>query len=317
MKICHIRGDEEYWKQTLKRPKKQFDVSQCIYYMETLFNIDYFYYRKKQREVTIKSIEESNHFDHICYNDKEFADLYKRLKDNEHILYFGIDDDDLYVGGDIITSKLENGYYICKNVTFATDTLNIHQLQKQNSWDIRGQYLPYTIHLQDLKSPKFPSSCSQFIVCKLKTIKPLFKGIDTFVTHAASAGRSKHPSFRQLSGILKGSPNKSTYNKTKKPIKISGGTYDGVSVFNSNNNTVCQETLGVYLHQYTSSTVMYNILKSMPISFLSNDREGIENYLRVALIEKCQIFTKINIENLPYWSEVQTVAKEFMKNIKN
>ena len=224
MKICHIRGDKEYWHQVLKEPEYKLDVNKVIYYIQTLLDIDYFAYRKKIRDITIKSIEEKNHFDHICYNDEEFAQFYKNLKDDEDVLYFGIDDDDLYVGGDVLKTASDDGVYFTKNYSIRPEKINMRKLRHCEP--------PYNITLQDLKISKIPNSCSQFLISKLKFIKPLFDNIDKNATHAASAGRNRRAVFTQVGDVVSNSPLKGKYYTTKTPIQLTDKPpFNGISVF--------------------------------------------------------------------------------------
>ena len=115
MKICHIRGQENYWEQGLDRIKyPDFTYRDCIYLLYRKLNIDYFDYRKKIRDIIINDIREKSTFDVICYNDTELYELCQQINDNTNITYYAQDDDDIFLSP--IERNQENGLHISKNI---------------------------------------------------------------------------------------------------------------------------------------------------------------------------------------------------------
>tara|TARA_Y100000361_G_C11160876_1_gene347226 strand:+ start:770 stop:1549 length:780 start_codon:yes stop_codon:yes gene_type:complete len=102
MKICHIRGRENYWKDLLLVEK---DFSHQVYgtvlpkiktWNET-FNINYKDFRYQLRKIVLNNIKQSNIFDIICNNDEEFYHLLNSLPRYKNIVIYQQDDDDLFL----------------------------------------------------------------------------------------------------------------------------------------------------------------------------------------------------------------------------
>ena len=102
MKICHIRGRENYWKDLLSVEK---DFSHQVYgsalpkfkTWDDNFNINYKDFRYQLRKIALNNIKESNIFDIICNNDEEFYCLLNSLPRYKNIVVYQQDDDDLFL----------------------------------------------------------------------------------------------------------------------------------------------------------------------------------------------------------------------------
>jgi len=121
-KICHIRGDKDYWENlniypVFKNKKKLYKVIfKIIKIWDESLNIPYLEFRKKIRDIVIENIEESNYFTTILKNNQECKEYFYNTKD-KNILFYQQDDDDLFIvdiHGDY--GGLRDSYYTGVNV---------------------------------------------------------------------------------------------------------------------------------------------------------------------------------------------------------
>ena len=103
MKVCHIRGEEDYWVTANHKYHycRVRDESPIVDTWNECCNINYYEFRYRVRNIIIDSIAKSNHFDKICVNNTTFYDFIEGVNDEQSILYYAQDDDDLYLYNDI------------------------------------------------------------------------------------------------------------------------------------------------------------------------------------------------------------------------
>lgn len=163
MKICHIRGKENYWEQVFDHIKyPDFTYRDCIYLLYRKLNIDYFDYRKKIRDIIINDIHENSTFDVICYNDTELYELCQQINDNTNITYYAQDDDDIFLGP--IERNQENGLHISKNTFLYPKNI----LRKNNKFSFLKNN---NIQVQHLAINSPIGSCNVIIQEKFKHLK--------------------------------------------------------------------------------------------------------------------------------------------------
>lgn len=104
IKICHLRGNKNYWCD-VKRTKFK-----ALATWEKIRGFNFLDYRKKIRDVIIRSIIDSNEYDIICLNDEEFEQVINKINNKDIISIHSQDDDDIYLGG-IIHNNLKHGIY--------------------------------------------------------------------------------------------------------------------------------------------------------------------------------------------------------------
>ena len=166
VKICHIRGNKNYWLSS----NKHYTKYPIITKWQKIRNFRYLDYRKKIRDVVVKSIIDSQEYDIICYNDEELKDILRQLKDSDIITIHSQDDDDIYIGG-IINDDLKQGIYNTPYVKF--DQFSIAKLLEKHN----GKKL--VINIEDLykrKNNKY-GSCNLIIKSKYKEIKNIINDI--------------------------------------------------------------------------------------------------------------------------------------------
>ena len=122
IKICHLRGDKNYWNITDPTDHPNSDWRAAHHHKFHIFkiwekirNFNFLDYRKKIRDVVIQSIIDSNEYDIICYNDEEFKQTLSKINDNDIIGIHCQDDDDLYLGS-TLSDTLEKGIYNAPNL---------------------------------------------------------------------------------------------------------------------------------------------------------------------------------------------------------
>jgi len=105
MRVCHLRGQAEYWKKNSLRGFFNKDneinynsnhilfLNKVITYWDRNLNISYFRFRKLIRDIVIKNIKSFNYFDYILYNNDECKDFLKNNLNN--IVFYQQDDDDI------------------------------------------------------------------------------------------------------------------------------------------------------------------------------------------------------------------------------
>jgi hypothetical protein len=164
LKICHLRGQKDYW---LKKPKIK---NQILTEWEKLKNFNFLEYRKKMRNIVISSIKKSKDYNIICYNDQELQTLLTKIKDNEKIIYHSQDDDDIYVGKNT-TNKLQDGFNHTPYVIFNEHL--VHQLYKKNTYIPTVSRFEATIPQLYTKKRNKPGSCNLIIQSTYKYVKPL------------------------------------------------------------------------------------------------------------------------------------------------
>jgi len=120
IRICHIRGEREYWTKkdhTYKWCNINPNITTNVIFdcWNKLCKIEYYSFRKQVRDIIIDKIIKTNEFDEICLDNESLSTLTATLSPQNNILYFAQDDDDLFLGG--ITSEFYNtGVYHTLNV---------------------------------------------------------------------------------------------------------------------------------------------------------------------------------------------------------
>jgi len=111
-KICHIRGNKDYWNcldvyPRFKSKKKfyRFFLAVKESWDEAL-NIPYLEFRKKIRDIVIRHMQEANYFTTILQDNQE-CKRYFSNNTKKNILFYQQDDDDLFLG--LRYKKLYNG----------------------------------------------------------------------------------------------------------------------------------------------------------------------------------------------------------------
>ena len=103
-KVLYLRGEKDYWLNpaapVLYRTKLHIDKEKIIadlpsqktidLWNDTL-NLEYFYFRKMLRDMSLSNTKKINYFDIILYNDQEYEDFINTQQD---FVIFPIDDDD-------------------------------------------------------------------------------------------------------------------------------------------------------------------------------------------------------------------------------
>ena len=126
-KICHIRGRKDYAKDedynlkgnhmTISILYDQHDLTSdnnnILRHWERALNYNYFHFRRQMRNICIDNIKKTNIFDEICESDEEFLQYIETLSNNENILYYAQDDDDIFIGNAICNNTYsDNGLYL-------------------------------------------------------------------------------------------------------------------------------------------------------------------------------------------------------------
>ena len=100
IKICHLRGNKNYWESfnVFNHWKKLLSYSiyqQFNIYWNNLLNIPHMEFRKLIRELVINQIKKTEYFD-IILEDNESC--YEYFKNNSHeVILFQQDDDDVFI----------------------------------------------------------------------------------------------------------------------------------------------------------------------------------------------------------------------------
>jgi|10_taG_2_1085330.scaffolds.fasta_scaffold06485_4 hypothetical protein len=101
-KICHIRGNKNYWENLniyprFKRKKHLYEcMCTIIKIWDETLNIPYLEFRKKIRDIVIENIKTSNYFDTIIENNQECKEYFYNSTE-KNILFYQQDDDDLFI----------------------------------------------------------------------------------------------------------------------------------------------------------------------------------------------------------------------------
>ena len=165
IKVCHLRGTENYWLNN-GTPYE----NKLIKVWEKIRGFSFLEYRKKIRDIVIKSIIDSNEFDIICYNDKDLKKTLGELSDSEIIGIHCQDDDDLYLGG-VLNDTLSLGTYISQ-YTRISSTAILREIKKQNN-----QTGEITLTLDSFKCKKIYGSGNILLIDKLKNLNQLLYSI--------------------------------------------------------------------------------------------------------------------------------------------
>lgn len=141
-KICLIRGEKNYIINRKFTYDKRSYLNSVIKKWSDIIEYDYWEFRQKLRDITISNVEKQN-FDKIFYS---YEDLYFHLmfeKQDEDILFFALDDDDI-----ILTD-------VFKDISYKTSNIKV--------WDWLFVHLPEGSYKQCKDEVIQSNHCSLYI----------------------------------------------------------------------------------------------------------------------------------------------------------
>jgi len=175
LKVCHIRGEKDYWKGGTRWSKRLREHYTALTAWEQIRGFNILDYRKKIRDVVVRSIIDSNEFDIICYNDEEFKRTLSEINDNDIIGIHSQDDDDIYLGG-VLNDSLKEGIYNTPYIRFGWDfpyhdketTINVSDLLHRHDKCLTDGRVERTIKT---------GSCNLLMVGEFFTLKNILNDI--------------------------------------------------------------------------------------------------------------------------------------------
>jgi len=309
LKICHLRGDKNYWKQTASDGHRckawSSAISRKFHVFKTwekIRNFNFLDYRKKIRDVVIQSIIDSNEYDIICYNDEEFKQTLSEINDNDIIGIHSQDDDDIYLGS-ILSDTLKKGIYNAPNLV----------LSYRNKIYVKDCFKE--IMVAELLQGQSPSkvnitcSCNLIMVGEYFNFKEILNGI------ANHSFGSRH----RLNGFIFNWDHTSQYrvheHDHELPIKS------------------LTDPINLEFKHFFSFGYLCDLHRPLKIKFdkdgnIRKKREpgalaGIENS-NLELIDKimCDLFCKqysyvknMNIKDVVYWNDIKEIYNNFSQQI--
>lgn len=282
LKICHLRGEKNYWNNTKPTIKKWYKKLPMIPIWEELYNFNFLEYRKKIRKIIIQSIVNSKEYDIICYNDEDLQDTLKQIKDNETISFHSQDDDDIYLGCDVHNNKIPIGIYNAPN-------LAINWRNSMLSIDKKISATPYDF-LSGMSRKKYiTGSCNLIIVSPFSVVKDFLNFI------SLRSFNSRH-CFNSFIFNWKDNP---TYRKSRSL---------GIS-FNSDHNlkiNTLKEPINIEFKHFFSFTYLQRLHKTVDIKSVK---------LKNIFEKEYKIINNCNILNVKYWDQFKIIYRDFYKKI--
>jgi hypothetical protein len=277
LKICHIRGDKNYWDPPTRdvRPNKPgttYGNPAIIHMWGELHNFNYLTYRKKIRDVVKNSIIDSKEYDVICDNDEEFKKIITNLKDTDEIIYHSQDDDDIYVSG-CLKAETPDGIYNTPYTKF--EEASVYPILQRSNFkktSITAKML-YT-----LKNPKH-GSCNLIMKGAYYHYKELLNDI---------ARRSFNTRSRLMTFIHK--------------------TNHGLNIFEH------PTVINVEIKTIWSLTKLKKISGHLKVLH-GIDKDAFNESMKGIFMNDYYMFKNIDIIDIPRWAEMVEVYEEFKNTI--
>jgi hypothetical protein len=300
LKVCHIRGEKDYWNGGTRWSKRIKQHYTALTAWEQIREFNILDYRKKIRDVVVRSIIDSNEFDIICYNDEEFKRTLSEINDNDIIGIHSQDDDDIYLGG-VLNDNLKQGIYNTPYTKFG--------------WEFPYHDEETTINVSDLLHrndkcstdglPRKTGSCNLIMVGEFFNFKNILNDmvrnsfetmtrLNTFIFDWDGQGQKLLPIYNipdiisiEVKGFFCMSYMQFLHKPRGRRLEQLAGRLSKIATFN-------EEQVPEYLKD--SSNVEL-IDKTMCSLFL-------DEYSRVK---------NININNVKYWDDIKKVHEEFIE----
>tara|TARA_R110002110_G_scaffold295100_3_gene509164 strand:- start:457 stop:1359 length:903 start_codon:yes stop_codon:yes gene_type:complete len=186
-KICHIRGRKDYAKDEDYNLKGNHMTISILYdkhdltsdnnnvlrQWERALNYNYFHFRRQVRNICIDNIKKTDIFDEICESDEEFLQYIETLSNNENILYYAQDDDDIFIGNAICNNTYsDNGLYLYPALKISPHFIKKQRITVQ---DKKFEYIDF--FLPTSRNPKIttpnqrPRTCNSIIINNVEFFK--------------------------------------------------------------------------------------------------------------------------------------------------
>tara|TARA_R110002051_G_scaffold257730_2_gene316722 strand:- start:101 stop:1030 length:930 start_codon:yes stop_codon:yes gene_type:complete len=300
LKVCHIRGEKDYWNGGTRWSKRIKQHYTALTAWEQIRGFNILDYKKKIRDVAVRSIIDSNEFDIICYNDEEFKRTLSEINDNDIIGIHSQDDDDIYLGG-VLNDNLKRGIYNTPYTKFGWEfpyhdeetTINVSDLLHRND-----KYSTDGL-------PRKTGSCNLIMVGEFFNFKTILNDmarnsfetmtrLNTFIFDWDGQGQKLLPIYNipdiisiEVKGFFCMSYMQFLHKSRGRRLEQLAGRLSKIATFN-------EEQVPEYLKD--SSNVEL-IDKTMCSLFL-------DEYSRVK---------NININNVKYWDDIKKVHEEFIE----
>ena len=120
-----------------------FGFKQVILLWNEAFNVDYFLFRQKLRDISIKSIKDVKFFDKIIYNDTEYVSFIKNNTLDDFVM-FSQDDDDIILPS-IHDIQINPGLniYLWPTIDFENPYTKIRYINQRNKKVKSSHYCNY------------------------------------------------------------------------------------------------------------------------------------------------------------------------------
>ena len=275
LKICHLRGEKNYWNNTKPIIKKWYKKLPLVPNWEKIYNFSFLDYRLKIREIVIQSIIDSKEYDIICYNDEELQNTLKQINDKEIISFHSQDDDDIYLGCDIHNNNTPIGIYNTPNLV-----LNWRHKMFNSNKKISGTPNDYFSWMKHKKN--ITGSCNLLMVSPFLVLKELLN----FISLNSFDSRHRFNSF--------------IFNWKDAP-KYRVHTNDHNLKINFLKNPI-----NIEFKHFFSFTYLHELHKTVDIKNIILKDIFLQEYTK---INNC------NFLNVKYWDQFKIIYRDFYKEV--